>query len=407
MKTIALFALFSSLAAASPASKGKKVIDSGKYSRPMGAAYFLTNEPSGNYVVAAAIGSDGKLTLRQATSAQGVGSHGGPGNGTDPLFSQGAVQASAAGNIVAAVNAGSNSIAVFTIDHNNPTDLEIIDCPVPSGGEFPISVAINKAGTTVCALNGGTVNGVACFAVNTKKRTVKPIANTVRNLHLNQTTPGTGPPGSASHLLFSADGKQLIASVKGVPPTPGMLAIWDVAADGSLSRTFRSVAPASGGMNPFGMTLIPGQNAIFAADPAIGLEIFDLAGDRSSVLAVPAQGAICWSTFSSKTGNFYTIDPGAATVSEVAVQKKSLKPTLVKQYFQGNGTATIDAQVATVGNNDFLYILAAGQSAIKVMALRAPGNAVALQTLDIAGPARRAVFATNSVNLQGMATFIN
>lgn len=67
-------------------------------------------------------------------------------------------------------------------------------------------------------------------------------------LNLNQTTPATGPAGSVSHIVFSEDNKQLIASVKGVPPTPGFLAVWDVADDGSLSESFASVAPAEGGL---------------------------------------------------------------------------------------------------------------------------------------------------------------
>lgn len=37
----------------------------------------------------------------------------------------------------------------------------MIGKPISSGGEFPVSLAVNKAGTQVCALNGGAVNGVA------------------------------------------------------------------------------------------------------------------------------------------------------------------------------------------------------------------------------------------------------
>lgn len=36
----------------------------------------------------------------------------------------------------------------------------MIGSPIGSGGEFPVSVTINSAGDTVCALNGGAVNGV-------------------------------------------------------------------------------------------------------------------------------------------------------------------------------------------------------------------------------------------------------
>jgi len=378
----------------------------------VGAAYFITNEPTGNFVVAAAVGSDGQLTLRQATSSEGLGSHGAPGDGPDPLFTQGAVKASAAGNIVATVNAGSNTLSVFNIDPTNPTNLEMIGKPVGSGGEFPVSLAINKAGTMVCAVNGGFVNGVACYTVD-KTKGLLPIANTVRSLKLNQTTPATGPAGSVSHVIFSEDNKQLIASVKGVPPTPGILAVWDIAADGSLSEDFKAVGPAAGGLLPFSMTVIPGKNAILATDAGLGVDVFDfsggaadgLAAGKSSTLAIAGQGATCWSSFSPKTGNFYVTDIGTSQVTEINVDD-NLKPTIVTQYAQGNGTATIDNDIATVGQNDFMYVLAANATQVKVLSLKAPGKAAALQTVDLAAVSKAAGLTISAGNLQGMTTFI-
>ncbi|KAF7336630.1 hypothetical protein MVEN_02097500 [Mycena venus] len=378
----------------------------------VGAAYFITNEPAGNFVVAAAIGSDGKLTLRQATSSEGLGSHGAPGDGPDPLFTQGAVKASAAGNIVATVNPGSNTLSVFNIDPKNPTNLEMIGKPVGSGGEFPVSLAINKAGNSVCAVNGGAINGVACFSVDKTKGLV-PIANTVRSLNLNQTTPATGPAGSVSHVIFSEDNKQLIASVKGVPPTPGIFAVWDIAADGSLSQDFKAVQPAKGGLLPFSMTVIPGKNSILATDAGLGVDIVDFSGGaatgvaagKSSGLAIDGQAATCWSSFSPKTGNFYVTDIGTSQVTEINVDD-NLKPSIVTQYAQGNGTATIDNDIATVGQNDFMFVLAANATQVKVLSLNAPGKAAALQTVDIAGPAKAAGLTVNAANLQGMTSFI-
>ncbi|KAJ7274381.1 hypothetical protein B0H12DRAFT_1007067 [Mycena haematopus] len=378
----------------------------------VGAAYFITNEPAGNFVVAAAIGSDGKLTLRQATSTQGQGSHGAPGDGPDALFTQGAIKASAAGKIVAAVNAGSNTISVFNIDPTNPTNLEMIGKPVGSGGEFPVSLAINEAGDKVCTVNGGAINGVACFSVDKTKGLV-PIENTVRSLKLNQTTPATGPAGSVSHVIFNEDNTQLIASVKGVPPTPGIFAVWDIAADGSLSQDFKAVQPAKGGVLPFSMTVIKGKNAILATDAGVGVDIVDFSGGvqagvasgSSSVLPIDGQGATCWSSFSPQTGNFYVTDIGTSEVTEINVDA-NLKPTIVTQYAQGNGTATIDNDIASVGKNDFMFILAPNATQVKVLSLNAPGKATALQTVDIAGPAKAAGLTVSAANLQGMTSFI-
>jgi hypothetical protein len=179
----------------------------------------------------------------------------------------------------------------------------------------------------LCVLNGGKVNGVNCYKVDMNGLQAAP--NTSRSLGLNQTTPATGPAGTASHIIFSEDGKQLIASVKGTPPTPGFLAIWDIQSDNSLSPNFTQVAPGEGGLLPFSMTVIPGKNAILATDAGVGFDIFDMAGGASSVVPIQGQGATCWSSFSSKTGNFYLTDIKTSLVTEVNVDK-DLKGTVVK-----------------------------------------------------------------------------
>lgn len=387
------------------ANKVKKQMSPPK-GRSAGAAYFLTNEPNGNFVVAADIGTDGKLTLRSAVGTGGLGAHGitSP-DGPDPLFTQGAVKTSAAGKVLAAVNAGSNTVSMFSIDPANPTNINMIGQAAPSGGEFPVSVAFNKAGTQLCALNGGAVNGVSCFNVDKQKGLV-PMANTVRSLNLNQTTPATGPAGSVSHVVFSEDNKQLVASVKGVPPQPGFLAVWDVAQDGSLSQDFQSVAPEKGGLLPFSMTVIPGKNAILATDAGIGFDIFDFgATKKSSAVPIAGQSATCWSAFSPKTGNFFLTDIGTSMVTEINIDD-NLTGTIVKQYDQGKGSATIDNDIATVGDKDFMYVLSPNATRIDVLSLDAPGQAKNIQKLDIAGPAKAVGLPINAFNLQGMTTFV-
>lgn len=386
-----------------------------------GAAYFITNDPNDNFIISADIAPDGRLALRQAISTGGVGLHGDDGgaNGPDPLFTQGAIKASAASNMLVTVNPGSNTLSVFSIDPTDPANLQQIGEPIGSGGEFPVSVAFNKAGNMLCALNGGEVNGVSCFKVD-KNKGLLPAAKTNRVLNLNQTTPANGPAGTVSHVLFSEDGKQLIASVKGVPPKPGFLAVWDVAQDGTLSKDFKQVAPAKGGLLPFSMTIIPGKNAILATDAGLGFDIFDFNGnnnnkggqgkgnnaaDKSSAVAIKGQSATCWSSFSKKTGNFYLTDIGTSQVTEVNVDN-NLKGTVVKQYFQGANSGTIDNDILTVGNNDFLYVLAANATTVNVMALNAPGKAQTLQELDFAAPAKAAGIALSPSNVQGMTTFI-
>lgn len=261
--------------------------------------------------------------------------------------------------VSASVQPGSNTVSLFSIDPKNPVKIEQIGQPASSEGEFPMSIAFNKNGTQACVLNGGQVSGVkyvfsqlslvlawrayttrpslfSCYKVDNELGLVA-LPNTLRPLGLNQTTPATGPAGTASHIIFSEDGSKLIASVKGVPPTPGFLAVWDVAADGSLSSNFDQVAPAKGGLLPFSMTVIPGMNAILSTDAGVGFDIYDLStvkansndteSSKNSVIPINGQMATCWSSFSEKTGNFYLTDIGTSIVTEVNVDK-NLKGTI-------------------------------------------------------------------------------
>ncbi|KAK7053768.1 hypothetical protein R3P38DRAFT_3577149 [Favolaschia claudopus] len=347
----------------------------------------MTNEPSGNYLVSSIIGSDGKLTLYEAVRTGGVGAHGLPAPpGTDPLFSQGAVVVSPAKRFVANVNVRL---------------LWPIGRPVSSGGEFPNSLVINKAGNRVCAVNGGKVNGVSCYHFDYLFG-LTPIKNSIRSLELNQTTPATGPPNTPSQILFSQDEKKLIVSVKA-----GYLAVWDINADGSLSKTFSKVA---GGALPFSMNHIPGKNALFTSDPGAGYNIFNLdqssgkSAATASSFPIPGAKAPCWSVYSKETKNFYVLDPGASAITEVSLTS-SLDSTIVKQY-DVTPDGPIDSDVATVGGKDFIFALAANVTGLSVYAVNGAGQGSVHQRLDLVGSAKAAKLPINRVNVQGMATFI-
>ncbi|KAI0694629.1 hypothetical protein BC835DRAFT_1485497 [Cytidiella melzeri] len=411
--------LYGSAVFAAPSSirKSKEVVkmNSSQDSSIAGAAYFITNEPTGNFVVTAALKDDGTLTFDKAISTRGLGQHGLTDPvGPDPLFSQGVIKASAASKVLATVNAGSNTVSLFAINETNPTDIKIIGQPASTEGEFPLSLAFNKNGTQACVLNGGAVNNVNCYNVDLELGLI-PISNTLRAIGINQTTPATGPAGSASHVIFSEDGTKLIASIKGVPPTPGFFAVWDVASDGTLSPEFNKVEPPTGGLLPFGMTVIPGMNAVLAADAGVGFDVIDLSSvqpnsnstgsSKDVAVAVGGQKAVCWVAHSAKTGNFYMTDIGTAQVTEVHVDG-NLNATIVKQYQQTQGSATTDDEVATIKNQDFLYILQPNATSVAVLRLDGPGDATNVGNFQLKDVAQAAGLTVNANNLAGMATFI-
>ncbi|KAI0777135.1 hypothetical protein BC629DRAFT_634728 [Irpex lacteus] len=414
---ILLTAIISCLAVlASPAPRGSsEVIQLERFSgTPAGAAYFLTNEPSGNYVVVGALKSDGSVTYTTAVATGGNGAHVNA-TGPDPLLAQSTVKASAAAGVLAAVNAGSRTVSLFSVNPQNPTEIQQIGQPVDTAGDFPISVAFNSKGTQACVLNaGGPNNGVNCFKVD-KKTGLVPLNDTLRALNFPVATPPTGPK-TLSQVIFSEDDSKLVVAAKGdigPPVAPGFLAVWSVNADGTLSDEFTRVALTTGGVRPFGTVVIPGSNALLVADPAVGAELVDLSGisgatsssgPRSSILNITGQGANCWSAYSPKMGSFYLADPPNARISEVRVDK-NLKGTVIKRYQRPATAGTFDADVATLNGKDFLYILQANGTEIGVLRLDGPGHGVDIGNFNVAQPAKAAGLTINADNLVGMTTF--
>ncbi|VDB88574.1 unnamed protein product [Peniophora sp. CBMAI 1063] len=375
-----------------------------------GAAYWLTNDPSGNAIMAADIASDGTLTLSSAYSMVGNGARGNTTfTGPDALFAQGVIQVHANANVLAAANAGSNTVSLFSIDPNAPTRLTAVGTPVSSGGHFPMSVAFNSAGDTLCALNSGEMAGVQCFNVSATAG-LTPIAS-FRTMggNYSQTTPPTGPEGTVSQIAFTPDDGRIAVAVKGSDSLgPGYVQTWDVLDDGSLSTNTTQILAPAGSMYPFSLTAVPGRNAFLAADFANGADVFDLDANTASLVNVSGQAATCWSAYSARTGNFYTSDTGTGNISEIALgnQDDGTAGSVVASYPFNATAGPIDVEVAGLTNADYLYILMPGAMAVGVMQLNGPASAQEMQVMDLVGPAQTVGINMSPAYIAGMAVYV-
>src|SRR6202008_2665209 len=117
-----------------------------------GSVYTLTNALAGNSVAVFDRADDGTLT------PDGTFATGGTGTGAN-LGSQGAVILSDSGRELFAVNAGSNSISYFKVQHDG---LNLEDT-VGSGGARPISLTLH--GHVLYVLNAGGAGNITGFAV--------------------------------------------------------------------------------------------------------------------------------------------------------------------------------------------------------------------------------------------------
>lgn len=251
-------------------------------------------------------------------------------NTADTLGSQGSVVVS--GDYLFTVNAGSNTLSMFAIDEQDPFRPRLIGTPADTLGQFPISVDYSPKLRQACVLNGGAVAGVACFSVDSKMGLVSsgPLRKLPRNI-INETTPPSGPPGSAAQVLFDPSSTALFATVKGnagsTPPKPGSFAVWPVE-DGSVSYGDPVVTQVSDLLMNFGFSFID-ERKIFLSDPSFGASILSVQEDFTLVeedhVVISGQKAVCWTQYWQSTETLYAIDAGTNDLYELSATTGALE----------------------------------------------------------------------------------
>ncbi|KAH0557184.1 hypothetical protein GP486_005026 [Trichoglossum hirsutum] len=332
-----------------PAAKGAKVV------------YYITNDAD-NAIVALRVGADGKLSDGSVTLTGGNGGNGiqkGAAAKVDPLFSQSAVRVGS--GMIMAVNAGSNTLSLFTIDPEDGTKLTPAGKPVDTMGDFPVTVGFSDKLKQACVANTGAKSGVACFKASAQG--LQPLQQTQRALPIGQTTPPTGPEGTISHALFNSDSSALLVSVKGDPAKndSGFMAVYPVGADGSVANRETRSSPA-GTAVLFGMANID-ASTVLATDASFGAAVLSLSSSSQSFSTVSKtpigdQKATCWAALSPATGSVFVTDVGANHLVEIDPADGKLLRDL---DLDNQNPGMID--LAAAGN--FVYALSPGDANTK------------------------------------------
>ncbi|KAJ3096351.1 hypothetical protein HDU96_000791 [Phlyctochytrium bullatum] len=377
----------------------------GAKAKPAAAVFLNLNLPDGNKVIGIPVNPrTGRLLAAQAilTPTGGTGGIGltAGANGSaptpaavDPLFSQGAV--TAAGNLVLAVNAGSNTVTLFRGGRGgNRATLQPVGSPAPTLGEFPVSVAFNPDVGVACVLNGGKVDGVTCYRVDAKTGLTAMDA-APRPLGLGQSTPPVGPLGTASHVLFDREAGKLLVTVKGDPGAgrEGFLGSFDVDASGNVGTELRRSVP-EGSKVLFGSAVARkgGETRVVATDAAFGAVTFgvDAEGQAVSVAAgnataaltvVEGQKATCWAAFSPATETAFVTDIGKGRVVEVD-PFDAVAPGKIVGTVEVDG---VEGMIDLAVGGDFAYALAPAEGRAVVLDIRkGRGKAKVAQTVPVA-----------------------
>jgi 6-phosphogluconolactonase (cycloisomerase 2 family) len=301
------------------------------------AVFVQTNEATGNRILVYDKEKDGHLTAAGAYPTGGLGGAALPGTESDRLASQGSLVYDREHGLLLAVNAGSNSVSTFSV-HGDTLELENV---VPSGGQFPASIAVS--GDLVYVLNAGGTGIVQGFRI--EGGGLSPIAGSARTLGLANTS----PPNflmSPGQVGFTPDGEQLLVTTK---VSTSSIDLFQVGDDGLLSPTF--VSNPSATPVPFAFTfgggrLVSGEAGTSSVTTYRVGEDGTLADPKS---ASDGQAALCWIV---RVHRFYYVSNTASnTLSSFTIEGG--QPALLEQVAATTEPGPIDLTSPTGGR--FLY----------------------------------------------------
>jgi 6-phosphogluconolactonase (cycloisomerase 2 family) len=297
------------------------------------AVFVQTNNPAGNQVIAFARQPDGQLSQQEVVSTGGLG---GMAAGASNLASQGSLTYDPGHHLLFAVNAGSDTISVLSVDGNHVRLEQVLG----SGGEFPDSIAVH--GNLVYVVNAGGAGSVSGFWI--VGRLVVPIPRSTRSLGLDNANPPnfhTGP----GQVIFSPNGSELLVSTK---ESTNSIDVFQVGPLGYLS-TSPAVNPDDSS-GPFSFAFTPSGQLVVAEVALSALHAFALSPDgtlTSLAASVPdGQLAQCWVI--AADGFYYVANAASANLSEYTVAANGT-PSLVAPVAATTGTGSIDLTASADG----------------------------------------------------------
>lgn len=329
-----------------------------------GTVYVLANQLTGNTVVVLHRGNDGVITRVQEVSTGGMGSGPGPlppgfgnGPGPDPLNSADALKMTEDGRWLLAVNAGSNELSVFAVAHDA---LRLVD-KVPSGGEFPVSVACNRG--LIYVLNQRGVPNVTGFHLGESGK-LHQIANSTR---------AAGALGSApGEVSLTPDGHMLIVA----ETLADFIDVFQVEDDGLLSGRVRF---PSNNKTPLaisyshhhilaiteGDNLRPQQGTPHGSSTSTYRITDDGTLEPISKAIGNDQTATCWIRF-SRNGRFvFTGNTGSGSISTYRVSHDGELSLLAGASADTGGPASVPIDLDITPDGKYIYVLASFAGTVK------------------------------------------
>ena len=308
----------------------------------VGHVYVNDNTAGTNTIGAFDRHADGTLT-REAGSPFRAG---GAGTGAG-LASQGALQMSASGRFLIAVDAGSNQISVLRIKPGGALRL-VSGGVVSSGGVLPVSVTVS-GGLVYVANAGAGGSNYTGFRLGRGGR-LAPLAGSTVAL------PDAAQPGD---VLFNGTGSKLVGTRVGT----SQIDSFTVGPRGRLTAAPGSPFLAQG-LGPFGSEFRPtNPSQLFVSNAHnTGTGTISAFRDRpdgslSPIGASPfadLQTAPCWVEISHDGRFLFTVNTGAGSISRFSIAAGGRLRLLGSTPVRGTSLGAVDARLSPGGR--YLYM---------------------------------------------------
>ena len=322
---------------------------------PAGVVLTMSNAAKANKVLLWSRANDGALTFIGRTATGGKGSGSGLGN-------QGGLTLSDDGNWLYVVNAGSDSVSVFSVNGTTLTRTDV----EPSRGDKPISVT--SYGSLVFVLNAGGNGNIRGFVRDSSGRLTLVEASK---------RPLSGGATQPAQIGFSPSGSYVFVSEKATDRLT-RYAISGSGAAGAPKWT------ASAGPEPFGFdfgndgTLVVSEAGNHVEDGSSASSYRLGAGGAPITVsdAVPTtETAACW-TVVTPDGEFaYVTNTPDNSISGFSIGGNgslSMLDADGRTAVTGAGSLPIDVDASA--DSKFLYVLTFGTHRIMVYAIGADGS---------------------------------
>ncbi|MFJ4922852.1 lactonase family protein [Streptomyces sp. NPDC088725] len=328
------------------------------------AVFVQTDNTGGNQIVAYHRAPDGSL---HRTETYGTGGRGGvlTGSVVDHLASQGSLAYDRAHHLLYAVNAGSDTITVFSVDGERLHREQIIS----SGGTFPVSVTVHEDRVYVLnARKGGAIQGYRL--TDHGLRLIEPWH---RPLRLDTATAPEflHTPGQVS---FTPDGTQLVVTTKS---GGNSIEVFNLSRSGAPSD--RPAVNSKEGSVPFGVTFDAHSRLVVADTGPNAVLTFRLHRDGEAELVddIPtAQQASCWIV---RAGDrFYVSNAGSDSLSGY---RQTHGAHLASLGNTPTSPGTVDTAVTPDGR--FLYAQTGGKGIVDAFRVNPDGTLTRIGTTTV------------------------